>query len=124
MSRTARARRWLRLHLTGNRQRYRNWLNRRARARGKAPLPDRVTRGAGSRTPVYRNRVNPATGRPRWTDRNREALDRWRASRPDPQPARLPRKPGIYDLRDGRWTPARDVRAPDLSRVLPRGRTR
>jgi hypothetical protein len=81
MSRTARAKRWLRLHLTGNRQRYRNWLNRRARARGKTPLPDRVTRGAGSRVPGYRNRVNPATGRPRWTDRNREALDRWQASR-------------------------------------------
>lgn len=69
MSRTARAKRWLRLHLTGNRQRYRNWLNRRARARGKAPLADRATRGAGSRMPGYRNRVNPATGRPRRDDR-------------------------------------------------------
>ena len=69
MSRTARAKRWLRLHLTGNRQRYRNWLNRRTRARGKTPLPDRVTRAAGSRVPGYRNRVNPATGRPRRDDR-------------------------------------------------------
>ena len=53
MSRTARAKRWLRLHLTGNRQRYRNWLNRRARARGKSPLPDRVTQAAGSRVPEH-----------------------------------------------------------------------
>jgi hypothetical protein len=77
VSRYQRWKRWARLHLTGNRQRVRNWLNRRAVRRGKAPLPGRVTRAAGSRMPAYRNRVNPATGRPRWTDRNREALERW-----------------------------------------------
>ena|SRR6185437_13193291 len=49
----------------GSRQRYRNWLSRRARVRGRTPLPDRVTRAVGSRTPVYRNRTDPATGRPR-----------------------------------------------------------
>ena len=58
--------------IQGARQGYRNWLNGRAWTRGKAPLPDRVSRAAGSRTPVYRNRVNPATGRPRRDDRTRE----------------------------------------------------
>ena len=56
-------------HISGARQQYRNWLNTRARARGKAPLPDRVTRAVTSRVPGYRNRVNPATGRPRRDDR-------------------------------------------------------
>lgn len=65
----------------GARQGYRNWLSGRARARGKAPLPDRITRGIGSRLPVYRDRINPATGRPRWTDRSDGALARWRADR-------------------------------------------
>ena len=32
-------------------------------------------------TPVARNRINPATGRPRWTDRSDGALARWRADR-------------------------------------------
>ncbi len=32
-----------------------------------------------ARTPVARNRINPATGRPRWTDRSDGALARWRA---------------------------------------------
>ena len=63
----------------GTRQGYRNWLSGRARARGKAPLPDRITRGIGSRLPVVRDRINPATGRPRWTDRSDGALARWRA---------------------------------------------
>ena len=68
-----------RLH--GWRAQHRNWLNGRARARGKAPLPDRLTRWAGSRTPGYRNRINRATGRPRWTDRNPAAMARWQAAR-------------------------------------------
>lgn len=51
--------------ISGTRQQYRNWLNTRARARGKRPLPDRAARAAGSRVPVYRNRISPATGRPR-----------------------------------------------------------
>jgi hypothetical protein len=69
---------------TATHARYRNWLSTRyhARGNGKAPLPDRVTRGAASRTPVYRNRVNPATGRPRWTDRSDRALAKWQTSRP------------------------------------------
>jgi hypothetical protein len=77
-SRTERVKRWVRLHATGNRQRARNWMNRRAIQRGRSPLPDRVTRAVGSRTPVYRNRTNPATGRPRWTDRSDGDLARWR----------------------------------------------
>lgn len=51
--------------LSGTRQQYRNWLSTRTRARGKTPLPDRVTRATGSRVPVYRDRINPATGRQR-----------------------------------------------------------
>ena len=68
---------------TATHTRYRNWLSSRyhARGNGKAPLPDRVTRGVASRTPVYRQRVNPATGRPRWTDRSQGDLNRWRANR-------------------------------------------
>lgn len=58
----------LRRGVAGTRQRYRNWLNRRAWERGKVPLPDRTTRRFSS-LPVYRNRVNPATGRPRRDDR-------------------------------------------------------
>jgi len=63
--------------------RYRNWLSTRyhARGNGKAPLPDRVGRAVGSRTPAYRNRVNPATGRPRWTDRSDGQLNHWRQGR-------------------------------------------
>ena len=114
--------------ISGGRQRYRNWLNRRARVRGRAPLPDRLTRWAGSRTPGYRNRINPATGRPRWTDRSDGALARWRADRERLQGrdardgAGPPRAPGVYELREHRWVPARDFRAPDLRARLPRGR--
>ena len=114
--------------ISGGRQRYRNWLNRRARVRGRAPLPDRLTRWAGSRTPGYRNRINPATGRPRWTDRSDGALAKWRADREGAQGrdardgAGPPRTPGVYELREHRWVPARDFRAPDLRARLPRGR--
>lgn len=47
--------------------RYRNWLSTRYHARGNGvrPLPDRVGNAVSSRTPVYRNRISPATGRPR-----------------------------------------------------------
>ena len=63
--------------------RYRNWLSTRYHARGdgKAPLPDRMSRAATSRTPVVRDRISPATGRPRWTDRSDGDLARWRADR-------------------------------------------
>ena len=68
-----------RIHMA--RQGYRNWLSGRARARGRDPLPDRLTRAAGSRMPVYRDRISPATGRPRRTDRSPADLARWRAAR-------------------------------------------
>jgi hypothetical protein len=63
-----------RLRLTGNRTRVRNWLNRRAWARGLAPLPDRVSRQVSPRVPVYRNRINPGTGRPHRDDRQTGAV--------------------------------------------------
>jgi hypothetical protein len=87
---------WYRLvgrRVHGWRAQCRNWLNRRARARGKDPLPDRLTRAVGSRVPGYRNRINPATGRPRWTDRNRAALARWRAASRAPAPRQPSRQP-------------------------------
>ena len=67
--------------------RYRNWLSTRyhARGTGKAPLPDRVSQAVTARAPVVRNRVNPATGRPRWTDRSDGDLTRWSADRDRPQ---------------------------------------
>ena len=73
---------------TATHTRYRNWLSSRywKRVNGggsdKRPLPDRVSRTVTSRTPVARNRINPATGRPRWTDRSDRALAQWRTSRP------------------------------------------
>ena len=93
---------------TATHTRYRNWLSSRyhARGNGKAPLPDRVTWGAASRMPVVRNRVNPATGRPRWTDRSPQALGRWRADRQDPARMRAvreaPLRVRIGDAREGR----------------------
>ena len=56
------------MRLRGTRTQYRNWLNRRAWQRGKTPLPDRIARQFTSRMPVYRNRINRATGRPRRDD--------------------------------------------------------
>ena len=47
----------------------RNERNRRTLQRGKAPRRDRVAAEVKSRTPVYRDRVNPATGRPHTDDR-------------------------------------------------------
>ena len=72
---------------TATHTRYRNWLSSRywKRVNGggpdKRPLPDRVSRAVTSRTPAYRDRVNPATGRPRWTDRSAADLARWQETR-------------------------------------------
>ena len=56
------------MRISGSRTQYRNWLNRRAWARGKTPLPDRIARQFTARTPVYRNRINRGTGRPHRDD--------------------------------------------------------
>jgi hypothetical protein len=81
-SRATRIKRRLRYYATGNRQRYRNWLNRRAVTRGKSPLPERLTRPLRSSAPVYRNRVNRATGRPHRDDRELgKSMDRSLAAR-------------------------------------------
>jgi hypothetical protein len=76
--------------------RYRNWLSTRYHKRGNGvrPLPDRITQAVNSRTPVVRDRINPATGRPRWTDRSPGDLTRYRADREQgrtPQRARRTR---------------------------------
>ena len=66
-----------------------NWLDPRLRRlhadNPRARVRHRLSGGRPARvlarTPVARNRVNPATGRPRWTDRSDGALARWRADR-------------------------------------------
>lgn len=88
--------------------RYRNWLSSRyhARGNGKAPLPDRIGRTVGSRMPGYRSRINPAHGRPRWTDRSPQHMARWRtareqgrpATRADRNAARTDRKHGVTSV--------------------------
>lgn len=54
--------------ISGARQEASNRKNRKTIERGKAPRRDRVASEVQSRTPVYRNRVNPATGRPHRDD--------------------------------------------------------
>ena len=58
----------MRMRLSGAKTRHRNWLNRRAWARGKTPLPDRISRQFTARMPGYRNRINRGTGRPHRDD--------------------------------------------------------
>jgi hypothetical protein len=60
-----------RLHIDRPKDRWQNWLYRRAAQRGRDPLPQRAARS----TPVYRNRINPATGRPRRDDVRLNRLD-------------------------------------------------
>jgi hypothetical protein len=43
--------------------RFRNWRNARDRARGRRDIAARAGDQVRSRTPVLRDRVNPATGR-------------------------------------------------------------
>lgn len=75
--------------------RYRNWLNRRAIIRGRSPLPERLTRPLRSSLPVYRNRVSPATGRPRRDDRQLgKTMDRSLAQRARAAHAANPPKRG------------------------------
>jgi hypothetical protein len=69
-----------------NRTRFRNWMNRRAWQRGKTPLPDRIARQFTARMPVYRNRINRATGRPHRDDlwmgrRGDRSMADWKARR-------------------------------------------
>jgi hypothetical protein len=45
-----------------------NWRSARTIARGRVPYWQRATAAAGSRTPVYRSRINRATGRPHRDD--------------------------------------------------------
>jgi hypothetical protein len=45
-----------------------NWRRRRFAETGKGYAVERATRGVRSSLPVYRDRVNPATGRPRSDD--------------------------------------------------------
>jgi hypothetical protein len=45
-----------------------NWRRRRFLETGKGYAVERATRGARSSLPVWRDRINPATGRPRRDD--------------------------------------------------------
>ena len=108
--RESRAKRWVRRHATGNRQRVRNWLNRRAVTRGRSPLPERLTRPVRSSLPGYRNRVNPATGCPRRDDRQ---LGKARDRSPPPAPAgrAVPHGrggPGEHRIQGHRQAPPQD----------------
>lgn len=49
--------------------RFWNWRNRRAIVRGRRDVAARAGDAVRSGTPVLRNRVNPATGRPHRDDR-------------------------------------------------------
>ncbi len=54
-----------------------NWRNRKAWERGKRDVPARVGDQVRSRTPVVRDRINRATGRPHRDDRSMgQASDR------------------------------------------------
>jgi hypothetical protein len=66
--RRARIARWARLHATGNRQRLSNWRNRRTIERGRRPRITQAADAARSSLPVYRDRINRATGRPHRDD--------------------------------------------------------
>jgi hypothetical protein len=55
--------------IDGARQQASNEKNRKTIARGKAPRRDWVADEVKSRTPIYRKRINPATGRPHTDDR-------------------------------------------------------
>ena len=82
-----------------------NWRRRRFLETGKGYVLDRATRGVRSSLPLYRNRINPATGRPRRDDaevyRRRDAA--------------------LARMRERQIAPSPDVRAQDYA---PRGRTR
>ena len=54
--------------IDGARQEASNRKNRRTIERGKAPRRDRVAAEVTSRTPVVRNRINPAHGNPHRED--------------------------------------------------------
>ena len=51
-------------HIQGNRQRFSNWRNTKARERGRRDIPARAADQARSRTPVVRDRIDRRTGRP------------------------------------------------------------
>ena len=82
-----------------------NWRRRRFLETGKGYAAERATRGVRSSLPVYRNTINPATGRPRADDaeiyRRRDAA--------------------LATMRERRIPPSAAVRAQDYA---PRGRTR
>jgi hypothetical protein len=64
-----------------------NWRRRRFLQTGKGFVAERATRRLRSSLPIYRNRINPATGRPRRDDvmiyvKRDEGLGRLREQRP------------------------------------------
>jgi hypothetical protein len=78
------------------RTRISNWRNTRTIRRGRVPYWQRGTAELKSRAPGYRDRVNPATGRPHRDDarlrRTGDAgLARMRARRGAPRARLLPR---------------------------------
>lgn len=58
----------VRERLSAQNTRFWNWRNRRAVSRGRRDAVARAGDGVRSAVPVYRDRVNPATGRPHRDD--------------------------------------------------------
>jgi hypothetical protein len=54
--------------MSGSRIRFSNWRHRRAMVRGRVARADRWVLQARSHVPVYRDRINRATGRPHRDD--------------------------------------------------------
>jgi hypothetical protein len=85
--------------------RARNWRRRRFLETGKGYALERATRRVRSSLPVYRDRVNPATGRQR-----RDDAEIYRR-----------RDSAFATMRERRIAPSPDVRAQDYA---PHGRSR
>lgn len=56
--------------ISGTRTGLSNWRNQRTLDRGRRPRTTQAADAVRSSAPVYRNRVNPATGRPHRDDRS------------------------------------------------------
>lgn len=103
----------------GNR---RNARNRRAVARGRRPLSERAGSRITARTPLYRSRINRATGRPhrddaatgRLTDQSLARLRDAHAQRMMPGPARSPGRGHRAARQPEAWE-----HGPDAARSVP-----
>jgi len=75
-----------------------NWRRRRFLETGRGFALERATRGVRSSLPVYRDRINPATGRPRADDR--EVYRRRDAALTRMREDRLPARAALVSSRE------------------------